>query len=518
MKHFLSLFLVLIMVFVAKAQRPNFSEDIAQIIYQNCSKCHRPGEIGPMPFTNYQEVKAYGSTIEFVTSINYMPPWTPDPNYRHFLDERFLSVTEKTKIKDWVTIGMPQGDPNKEPPFPNFPTGSQLGTPDLVLSWSESYLHKGNNADMYRVFVLPSSQTSDVDIAAIEFRADNKDIAHHAILALDTTGRARQFDMADPEYGYLGFGGFGFSAIDVNWRAWVPGAGARFFPPGIGKKLYKNADVLVQMHYGPTSVDQRDSSSINVFFSKSPVQRYIITVPALTPSQLTNGPFVIPPNQRVRFKASVSVPADVSILEIAPHNHLLGRDWLVYAVTPNKDTINMIKIKEWDFNWQGNFAFPKLLKLPAGSTVYSEATFDNTVANPFNPNNPPKQVTWGEGTEDEMYLVYFSFVPYLPGDENISLGELDKELFVKSRNFLFPVNPNPSDGKIILGYELMTRSKVKFEIYNVQGSLVHSRQSKEEIPGKHKLRMDLSQLSSGLYYVQMHSEAGSQIQKIILSK
>lgn len=88
------------------AQRPNYSEDIAKIIYDNCTVCHRPGEIAPMPFTNYQQVSAYANTIESVTSIKYMPPWTPDPNYRHFLDERGLTNQEIQLIKDWVTNGL----------------------------------------------------------------------------------------------------------------------------------------------------------------------------------------------------------------------------------------------------------------------------------------------------------------------------------------------------------------------------------------------------------------------------
>ncbi|MEO1384373.1 MAG: peroxiredoxin, partial [Bacteroidota bacterium] len=123
-----------------------------------------------------------------VTSINYMPPWPPDPNFQEFQGERFLSDGEKQKIADWVSAGMPEGPANAAPPLPQFPTGSQVGTPDLVLSFSQAYLHQGNNVDQYQNFVLPTGLTEDKILKAIELRPGNNKIVHHALFALDTTG------------------------------------------------------------------------------------------------------------------------------------------------------------------------------------------------------------------------------------------------------------------------------------------------------------------------------------------
>ena len=138
--------------------------------------------------------------------------------------------------------------------MPTYPSGSQLGTPDLVVPMQHAFLHQGNGQDMYRIFVLPVTLPTDRDIAAIEFRAGNKSIVHHCIIGMDTTQQAQALDAADPGYGYTQFGGFGFTPVEATYAAWVPGSQARFYPAGMGKKLYRRASLLLQIHYGPNYV------------------------------------------------------------------------------------------------------------------------------------------------------------------------------------------------------------------------------------------------------------------------
>ena len=92
--------------------------EVSEIIYNKCASCHRSGESGPMNFTNYSEVVSMGSMIEFVTQSGYMPPWPPDQDYSSLLDEHFLTDGEKQIISDWVSNGMPQGDPSQEAEMP----------------------------------------------------------------------------------------------------------------------------------------------------------------------------------------------------------------------------------------------------------------------------------------------------------------------------------------------------------------------------------------------------------------
>ncbi len=504
--------------FSLKAQ-VTFSEDIAPIIFEHCTKCHREGEIGPMPLTNYAEVAASASIVEYVTGIRYMPPWTPDHTYRTFRDENVLTDDEISLIAAWVAAGAPEGNPALTPPVPVFPEGSQVGEPDLVLTLEEPFLHQGNNADMYQVFVLPTGLTEDTDIEAIEVRPDNKDICHHAILGVDISGQAAQLDAATPEYGYTQFGGFGFNPIDNFFSAWVPGSSPLVFPPALGKKLNANSDLLIQMHYGPSSIDQSDQTSVNIFFADDPITRYVQTFP-INPNNLDE-PFAILPNQVKTFHGTINVPIDVSLIDVAPHGHLICSSYEVYAVSPNgQDTINIIKIPEWDFNWQGLFAFPNLLRIPAGYTIHCLGTFDNTAQNPLNPNDPPQLMTWGESTTEEMYLCFVQFVIYQPGDENISLPMLNEEyMMVYPKEQLFACYPNPANTELVIGYHLLKPHQLSLEVLDLQGRRIETIFDRKSVGmGYHRERCMLNELPNGTYVYRLHGEGFDESQRFVVSR
>ena len=104
--------------------------------------------------------------------------------------------------------------------------------------------------------------------------------------------------------------------------------------------------------------------------------------------------------------------------------HLLGKKFVAYGITPGNDTLHLIRINNWDFRWQYFYTFEKMVKIPAGTEIVVEGTFDNTVNNPLNPFNPPRTVSEREGsmrTTDEMFQLICTFLPYQSGDENISL-------------------------------------------------------------------------------------------------
>jgi hypothetical protein len=407
--------------FFLSGQGVTFHADVAPIVFNHCTSCHRPGEIGPMPFTNYAEVAAYGEFIEYVTSIGYMPPWSPDETYSHFVGENVLTPSQLATLSDWVEAGKPEGDPADNPGLPDFPDGSQIGTPDHVLGMAESYTHAGDMTEQYQVFVIPSGFAEATSIRALEVLPGNHNVAHHAIIGLDISGTASILDAADPAPGYESFGGFGFNAENSFFSAWVPGALPVQYPPGIGRVIPADADVLLQMHYGPSAIDESDQTEINVFLSNEPIEREVFT--AIMGPQHLDAPFLIPPNQVSSFHGTMPVSADVSLLSIAPHCHLIGSSWKVYATSPNdQDTIPLISIPSWDFNWQGYFTFPHLTKVPQGYTLHGEATYDNTAGNPFNPSDPPQWVYFGEETQDEMFFVFIDAVLYEDGDEQIALG------------------------------------------------------------------------------------------------
>ena len=137
--------------------------------------------------------------------------------------------------------------------------------------------------------------------------------------------------------------------------------------------------------------------------------------------------FDIPANTTPQFRAIWNVKSDISLLNVWPHMHYLGRDWEITLERPDGSKENLIRIDDWDFNWQGSYTFPKYIKVPKGSVIRAAALYDNTLANPFNPSFPPVDVGWGEKTKDEMFFLPFTYVDYQAGDELVSLEGLAAE-------------------------------------------------------------------------------------------
>lgn len=513
-----------------------FSEHIAPIIYENCTSCHRTGEVGPMSLTNYDEISNWATMIQYVTEIKYMPPYPPDESYSHFINERVLTDDQIQLITDWVNAGTPQGDPSLEPPLPSFPSGSQIGTPDLVLEMTEPHTVIGNNQDDYQVFVLPTGFTEDKEIAALEFRPGNNRAVHHILFAYDLTGQAAALDAATPEYGYYSFGDFGVDeAVYLTW-GYVPGNQPLIYPEGIGEVIPAGADLLIQVHYAPLPTDETDQSSVNIFFKNpnDPITRPVITG-AVLPYNLPGGwnSFQIPANEEIEFVAEdvyegnnwfPGIDYDISLISVDPHSHYLGKSYEIFVVTPQNDTINLLKIPEWDFNWQGAYTFDKMKKIPANSKWYTIASYDNTTNNPYNPSNPPQNVSWGEGTTDEMLLVGFYYVPYQEGDENIEMGGNQiptgtQAVISPTKSKLLTPTPNPSNGSFAIPFVLEKTEQLEFSLFDFNGKLVQEiSANKIWNSGNHQINVNSTSLTQGSYLIKMKGENYALTQKIIILK
>ncbi|HNI43892.1 MAG TPA: T9SS type A sorting domain-containing protein [Chitinophagales bacterium] len=502
----------------AQNAAPTYYKDISPIIYQHCTSCHRSGEIGSRSFTNYEEVLDAASAIQYETYIRHMPPWKADPEYRHFLGENYLTDAQVQTITDWVSAGAPAGNPADEAQMPNFPEGSQIGTPDLVLPFAQAYAHAGDGSDEYRYFVLPTGLTQDQDIKCIEMRPGNTQIVHHALFQVDTEGSAAEADSESELYGFTDDNVW--FALDGSLPGYAPGQKPPVSPPTIGHKLPANSDLVVQMHYAPTFQTQTDSSVVNIFFADQPIHRYIETK-VMLPTDIVNGLFFMFGGEVKTFHGVWDVPKDISLLSIAPHCHLLGKTWEVYAITPSNDTINLVRVPDWDFHWQRDYQFEKLLYLPKNTTIHAFATYDNSTNNPNNPDPTPGFITWGENTTDEMYYLPISYVNYQTGDENISVGEaLANPEWVFPKNQIYPIYPNPTNGQLVVGFSLIEAVQGTINIYGLDGKLLKNVASNTNyLPGKHSLSIEIGDLPSGEFIVAIESNKGHRIsQKVILMR
>lgn len=200
-------------------------------------------------------------------------------------------------------------------------------------------------------------------------------------------------------------------------QIWIPGNTAIFYPEGSAKRLPKGSDIILNMHYSPSPKEVTEVSKILIYLTKQPAKRLVKTF-ILEENTVVNEPFVIELDTVIKFyQRSAIIPRDISLISITPHMHLLGKNFKAYAITPDGDLINLIKIDNWDFNWQMTYQFQKLLKIPQGSVIYSEAEYDNTSQNGRNPYTPPRVVTYGWGTKNEMLNLIFQYLDYQVGDE-----------------------------------------------------------------------------------------------------
>jgi len=406
------LFFVLLIPTIGFGQSPNYSEDIAPILYGKCLQCHYDGGIAPLTLETYASVVSNGGMIQHVTSTGEMPPFPPDTLFQHYAYENVLSMNEISTILDWITNGVPLGDTLLLPPMPTFGNSSQLGIPDLELQIPTYTSTATSNSDDYVCFSLPTGLLQNRKIKSIEVIPGNLQTVHHVLVSIDPFPNSSIVTTAN----CMGPQG------DMIY-SYAPGSVALTYPEttnnSFGVELPANSSVSFAMHYPEGSFGQVDSTKVRFYFYPQSTVIREITTDFLINEGLFGAPFYLPPNQITSITGSFGPTIqDFSFMSVFPHMHLLGKDLECIAVTPTNDTINLIKINNWDFEWQGSYFFKNFLKIPAGSMIYAEGSYDNTVS-ASNPN--PVTVQSGLNTEDEMFIFIFQFLPYQLGDENISI-------------------------------------------------------------------------------------------------
>jgi hypothetical protein len=401
---------------IGVGQNPNYSEDIAPIIYGKCLRCHHSGGISNLNLESYANTVTNAGIIQYVTSTGEMPPWPPDTLFQHYAYENTLSINEISTIMDWITNGTPLGDTSLLPPMPTFTNASLLGTPDLELQIPTYASTATSNTDDYVCFSIPTGLSQSRKIRAIEIIPGNLQTVHHVLVSIDlfpnnsiiTTSNCMG-PLGDLIYGY------------------APGSLPLTYPTNtsnsFGVELPSNSSISLAMHYPEGSFGQLDSTKVRFYFyPQSTMIREITTDFLINEGLFPSPPFTLPPNQITQITGSFGpTTQDYSFMSVFPHMHLLGKELDCYAVTPTNDTINLIKINNWDFEWQGFYFFEKFLKIPTGSMIYARGRYDNT----FSLTNPnPVAIQSGLNTEDEMFIFIFQFLPYQLGDENISIGNV----------------------------------------------------------------------------------------------
>ena len=509
----------LLLASMSWASTPVWSTDVAPILYDRCTSCHHNGGIAPFSLITYSEAVANASGIASDVSGRVMPPWPPNPQYSHFAHERVLSASEINTLVSWASGGTPSGDLSLAPPAPTYGTSGMLtGTPDLVVR-IPTYTSTAATGDIYQCFSVPSGLLADKYITAFEAIPGNPAIVHHVLVYSDTSGECSALDAASPGPGYPNFGGVGSNNANMI-GAWVPGSAPMVYPNGFGLRLPHNSDIVFQIHYPADSAGLADSTEVHFFFA--PVTtgiRDIYIVPVLNHETNIDHALSIAPNTVETYHEQQPLPFDITLLGLAPHMHLLGKKIKSYDIA-GTDTTKLIDIPNWDFHWQGFYAFPRLIKAPGLSVLHAEATYDNTTSNPENPNTPPQLVTAGEATSDEMMIVYFIFARYMTGDENIITDSAVALATSPLNNYyrgqqLLSTFPNPSTEQMVVKCYFDKPDVGSLSLTDISGRVVKQLMTNETIrQGYTTFNYSVSNIPPGTYTLRLSTSERVMTQKV----
>ena len=362
-----------------------YARQVSRIIQQNCQECHRPGQIGPMALSNYDDAVAWSETIREVLKDGRMPPWFADPRFGHFANDRTLSATDRGDAagldRRWIAERRCEGFTAGA----DFDSTWSIGTPDVIFTMPEAY---SVPADMpkrgipYQRFHVATNFKEDRWVECAEARAGANQVVHHIIVFVLPPGE--EFFPGNPKTPVL--------------SGTAPGDMPLVLPEGMAKRIPAESDLIFEMHYTPNGVAQKDRSSVGLIFSKEEPKYEVLTLPVSNPS------FKIPAGaDNYKVEQTFKFRRDALLLGFMPHMHLRGKDFLYETIYPDGKKETLLSIPHYNFNWQAGYRLAEPLNMAKDVKVHMVAHFDNSTNNPNNPD-AAKTVTWGDQTWEEMMI------------------------------------------------------------------------------------------------------------------
>jgi hypothetical protein len=398
---------------------PTFSRDIAPILQESCQSCHNQGGMGPMSFMTYEEVRPWAPIIKHQTTIRHMPPWHIDTSVgiQSFKNDSSLSDEEIRLIARWADAGAPEGDPADLPSPLTFDESDgwkaepELGRPpDLVLK-SEPFTLGANVQDQWwEPVVRFEGILEDRYLMAAEFKpaaGDGLKVVHHGHAVM-------RFDEEDgPSRGVARYG------VGKSWEMFPEGVGMRI-PAGPG-------EVLWNIHYA--AIDNEvvdDVVEVGLWFYPEDVTPSIETQGEMlfrvdNAEHMRGQDILIPPHGYQVIQGTHVLESAAIIHSVRPHMHTRGKTMTIEALYPDGRKELLSQINNYDHNWQNTYIYDDHVRplLPAGTVLLFTSVFDNTAANPINPD-PDNWVVFGRRGPDEMNHMWVG-ISYVPDDQLMEL-------------------------------------------------------------------------------------------------
>ena len=377
---------------ISQTPSVTWANQVSRIVAKNCLQCHRANEIGPFSMEQYDEVVGWADMMMETIHQKRMPPWHADPKVGEFLNERAMPKSDIDTLEQWIDQGMPFGDREQLPSPPPSVAGWNLPQePDLVIPMAATpFSVPADGVVEYQYFVVNPEFKTDRWVSAVEVRPGNRSVVHHSIVFI-----------RPPD---------GTAPAGVGWLgAYVPGQRALEFQPNRARFVPAGSRLVFQQHYTTTGKAEEDITDVGIVFAdEDQIETELITLMAI------NQDFEIKPNEKShRVTASISGFGEGrKLISVSPHMHFRGKSfkaWIHRSGTSDSKAAStelMISVPRYDFNWQHAYQFTDQSLLDDVESIRVEVEFDNSAANPFNPD-PSAWVMWGDQTFEEMAVAFF---------------------------------------------------------------------------------------------------------------
>jgi|SRR6185503_627442 len=408
---------------------PTFTKDVAPILFKNCTSCHRPGEIAPMSLLTYEDARPYARAIFEEIRDGHMPPWHAEAPAGTFLNERRLSDREKDILMRWATNGAPKGNAADMPAAPKYADGWQLGTPDRIFEMTAPYEVPSSGTVEYEYFYIPTELKEATWVKGVEIRPSAREVVHHVLMyywAAPDPKVPRQPPVLVPNREQSRIPDTGSSGRSPRRppagmqprlvATYAPGTNPQTMPGGAAIRLEPGGVIELQMHYTTNGTAAKDKTRVGLFLANEPAPREVRI------SQFLNATLKLPAGAAsVEVTADVGFAQDATLWGLFPHTHLRGKKWRYELELPDGTKKVILDVPRYDFNWQTYYMFKTPLQIPRGAKIISTAWYDNSAANPANPN-PKVDVLWGDQTWEEMQYTGLIFSPGAAGATGLTGG------------------------------------------------------------------------------------------------
>lgn len=411
---------------LAPPSASTYHKDVRPVVTAQCFPCHATGGAAgyDREFETFDQVFGWSPVMALMTASGDMPPWPPDSSCRSYQGQRLLTDDEIATFQTWLDDGLWEGDPD-DYVAPESPDDAKPPSTIPPMDAGEDFIPDANLTDDYHCLPMTFVVDEPMFMTGYDLLPGAKEIVHHALIYEIPPSMADELDAndaQDPDVGY-GCDTTPLTSVYGFLGSWVPGQPVQLFPEDAGIYLEPGTRFVLQMHYNvlgvpPGTPIPGDRTSL-VLYSRpvSPLPANLVYFSLLVDTAL-----LIPPGAVDHVEGSAfGLPGGATMVGIFPHMHLLGTEIRAHIEHADGSETCLIDIPEWDFEWQQFFLFDDgdPVVTQTNDVLHLECVYDNSAENQpviGGIQQAPKLVAWGEGTTDEMCLVFPMWLKACEGD------------------------------------------------------------------------------------------------------